>query len=236
MHKFTILLLSNCLLGGQLLALGSAAEGTIAMAEQTIQTYFATSLNLSMENILVEIDDLDKKLTDLPAFDEVRVLPAKHGAKTGIQILRCGFYLKASLQGTQDFKVRVRTFETLVVAAGLLPRHTILTEDHLTKSKRETTNLTQDVYKETKDLSGLRTKRILQPGRILTTSAVEEPPVVERGATIDLRFLKGGLEITLQGVARQDGRIGETIQVKCTETKKLFRGEIVDGETVIVAL
>lgn len=233
---FKIIFLLSALLFGELFAVENAVDARKATIEQVIRTYFATSLDLTEDNMLVEIDDLDKKLATLPVFDEVQVLPGRRGAKTGIQILRCGFYSQTALQGTDDFKVRVRTFETLVVAAGLLPRHTILTGAHLTKSKRETTNLTQRIYKDPEDLFGLRTRRILQPGRIVIASAVEEPPVVERGEAVDLRFLKGVVEITLPGVARQDGRIGETIQVKCTDTKKLFRGEVVDAGTVIVEL
>jgi flagella basal body P-ring formation protein FlgA len=77
---------------------------------------------------------------------------------------------------------------------------------------------------------------LLNKGEILYADAVETVPLIKRGEDVEIRFQKGYIEIATPGVARQDGRYGEEIQVKCEETKKLFTGIVRDSETVIVNL
>ncbi len=51
----------------------------------------------------------------------------------------------------------------------------------------------------------------LNPGTILTDSSVEEPVVVQAGQTVTVHVRSGGLDVTVNAVAEQTGRIGETI-------------------------
>ena len=87
-----------------------------------------------------------------------------------------------------------------------------------------------------KELSGLRTTRLIQAGDVITENLVETLPVITRGGGVEIRFKRGLLEITTPGIARQDGKIGDEIRVKCVESKKSYTAKIIDAKTVLVDL
>jgi len=71
---------------------------------------------------------------------------------------------------------------------------------------------------------------------VITENLVERLPVIARGGGVDIRFKRGLLEITTPGIARQDGKIGDEIRVKCVESKKSYTAKVIDAKTVLVNL
>lgn len=67
------------------------------------------------------------------------------------------------------------------------------------------------VYHGAAALLGTTALMSLNPGTILTDSSVEEPVVVQAGQTVSVHVRNGGLNVTVNAVAQQTGRIGQTI-------------------------
>jgi flagellar basal body P-ring formation protein FlgA len=67
------------------------------------------------------------------------------------------------------------------------------------------------VYHDATALLGTTALLSLNPGTILTDSSVEEPVAVQTGQTVTVHVRSGGLDVTLNAVAQQAGRIGQTI-------------------------
>ena len=72
-----------------------------------------------------------------------------------------------------------------------------------------------DVLKPDNLSIGYETRRIIQPGEIITRGLVRKPPVIRKGEQIKIKIQAGTLVVIGRGKARQDGGIGDEILVKC---------------------
>ncbi|MFQ5770617.1 MAG: flagellar basal body P-ring formation chaperone FlgA [bacterium] len=240
-NKFKITLLAISILWqhfdvNTILAQSAASQITVQKARDTIEQFVLRNLNLPAEDVLIEISDIEEKLEAKVNFDELQVLPSQNRIHKGIQMIKCGLFYHTQLQKIVRVKVRIKTIQTVVVSKVSLQRHTILEPETLTLNRRETTNIKQKIYTSIAEVAGLRTRRIIQTGEIISKNLVETIPVIQRGSEIEIRFQKGTLEITLPGVAREDGQLGENIRVKCLENKKNYHAEVIDSNTVTVNL
>jgi flagella basal body P-ring formation protein FlgA len=69
----------------------------------------------------------------------------------------------------------------------------------------------RQVYHDAAALLGTTALMSLNPGTILTSSSVEEPVIVQAGQTVTVHVHSGSLDVTLNAVAQQTGRIGQSI-------------------------
>jgi flagella basal body P-ring formation protein FlgA len=61
---------------------------------------------------------------------------------------------------------------------------------------------------------GMLAKRDLQPGQVLTTDMLYAPVYVQRGDSVTVKAISGGITIAATMRAKGSGKFGETIQVE----------------------
>ena len=235
MTTFTIRFLLALLLAQPANA-GTGRKDRVDQVKAGIHAMVSQKLGIAPDGLVIEYTDFDRKLPRLAAGQQIQILPSKQALRRGIQLLSCGIYKAGQLQKIVKLKIRVRTFEDVVVSARRLGRHAVLGEEDILVSRRETTKLKRGVYPDPAQALGKRTRRLIQAGEILTEDLLEPEPVVKRGSRVEIEFRKGALRIVLPGIARQDGKLDDVIRVKCVETRKEFRGQIVAAGTVVVNL
>ncbi len=201
-----------------------------------VQDYFVDVLDLSESEIMIEYSEPIVFKRAAPVWDEVQVLPGRRRVRKGAQVIRIGLFLNGELVQRSSGRIRVRTFQNVVVAREGIAKHAVIALNHVVLERKETTRMSHSEVLTTEDVIGFRTRRIVQTGEVIGESMIEAKPMVTRGAAIEIRFVRGTLEIVLPGIARQDGYLGSNIRVKCLETKKIFRGSVLDPKTVIVNL
>ncbi len=202
----------------------------------TIENYVRQRLQLSKDELLLEFPNLEKRNLGKATFDEIKVLPSHKPVRKGVQLIKCGLFRNSQLQKNLTVNTRIRTFERIVVSKTKLGRFAVINAEDLELAKLETTNFTENTFSSPNEVRGLRTTRLIQPGDVITENLAEALPVIARGGGIDIRFKRGLIEITTPGVARQDGKIGDEIRVKCIETKKSYTAKVIDENTVLVNL
>jgi flagella basal body P-ring formation protein FlgA len=84
------------------------------------------------------------------------------------------------------------------------------------------------------DLAGARTLRPLVPGDVLTNRDVAVPPTIRSGDPVRLRLATAHVEVSVEGVAAQDGRIGDRIRVVNPSSGRVLRGRVVGPNAVEV--
>lgn len=84
-------------------------------------------------------------------------------------------------------------------------------------------------------LTGMRAKRTLRAGEVLTEEILEPIPLVSRGQKVVLRATYGGVEVTAIGVAESDGMLGDVISVVNSTSGKAVHAYVV-GEGIVEAL
>lgn len=84
------------------------------------------------------------------------------------------------------------------------------------------------------EVVGKVARRALGGNRVLNLDDVDDKPVVRKGDSVMLFVRSGAVLVTCPGEAQQDGRIGQTITVLNTTTRRQLRGKVrADGDVQI---
>jgi flagella basal body P-ring formation protein FlgA len=84
------------------------------------------------------------------------------------------------------------------------------------------------------ELIGKISRRTLLPGRAIPLRAIDNPRVVANGAEVRLVYIDGGLTIVTTGAALQDGRVGEVIKIRNSDSGVTVSGQVQADGTVQV--
>lgn len=78
----------------------------------------------------------------------------------------------------------------------------------------------------------LRTIRQLEEGQVITASSIEELPMVYTGQRVKIISKQGNVQLVLNGIAIDDGTIGDTVRIRRLGAAKPFIGIVADKGTV----
>lgn len=84
------------------------------------------------------------------------------------------------------------------------------------------------------DVIGQRVVRSMRAGQLVESKYIELPPVIKKGDFVRIIAQRGSMVLTASGVARQDGRMNETIRVKNSSSQKEVRGRVIGPSQVKV--
>lgn len=84
------------------------------------------------------------------------------------------------------------------------------------------------------DCLGKRAKTMLQAGKPILKSNIEQPPVINRGEIVAIEARSGGLVIRDKGIALKDGYLNERIPVRNAASGKQILGTIIAASLVVV--
>lgn len=138
----------------------------------------------------------------------------------------------------QTFATRVQIDGTLrvAVAAVDLAPNTPLAGAEVRFEARAAATLPSDAIASPAELAGMKTSSPLRAGAVLRRGSLAVVPLVRRGGLVTIAVTGDGLLLTTRGVAREDGRRGDTISVLCNASSKLIRARVVDAHRVTVEL
>ncbi len=125
----------------------------------------------------------------------------------------------------------VRTFGTVLVASRHFDRHAPLEPAGLMSQRTETTRLPADIVPDTASLAGMWTKRIINPGTVICASLCETMPAVRQGDELTLLARRNGVKLTVQALAKQDGRPGAIILVQPIGAHERLRARVLDARS-----
>ncbi len=87
------------------------------------------------------------------------------------------------------------------------------------------------------ELDGKVAVRTLLPARYIADGSVREPWVVERGASVQMVFVSGGLTISAAAVTLEPGAAGDFVKVRNVDSGKILTGTVMaDGSIRVGAV
>jgi flagella basal body P-ring formation protein FlgA len=128
--------------------------------------------------------------------------------------------------------VRVRTFDSVLVAARQLGRHETLDDAAVRKERIETTDVKDAIAPQMTELAGKRTKRIIKTGTILTDDMLQQVPEVRQGSMVMLVVKGRNFSFSTDAMVKQDGMRGEQVLVQRVGGSARVRATVVDANTV----
>jgi flagella basal body P-ring formation protein FlgA len=83
---------------------------------------------------------------------------------------------------------------------------------------------------------GYRNIRAFRSGQILEDGAIQPVPLVQKGMEVTVLARGNGVEISLRGIAKKDGWLGDRIVLANPVSKKEFKGRVTGKSCVEVAI
>jgi flagella basal body P-ring formation protein FlgA len=80
----------------------------------------------------------------------------------------------------------------------------------------------------------METKRAIQVGDMITTDAVQPPVLVKRGDAVSVYARGGGIQVRTIARARENGSLGQPVQVESLDTHKTYDAVITGMREAIV--
>jgi flagella basal body P-ring formation protein FlgA len=128
----------------------------------------------------------------------------------------------------------IRTYDTVLVADRTIARRATPGIDDVRMLRLETTSMDRPLLLGLGELFGKRSRRIIARGSILYADLFEDLPLVQQGSQVHVRVHSGPVCITTDGIACEDGMIGDLIEVSVNGRAGRVKARVADSRTVAV--
>lgn len=123
--------------------------------------------------------------------------------------------------------VQVNSFEPVVVSLVSLPRDTVISASILGLREMETSALNYTFFRSIDQVVGTTAARSIQANSVIFTNMVKAAEAVRNGDNVIIKATAGSLTVRIKGQALQDGAIGEQIQVRNTQSRRIIRAIVI---------
>lgn len=154
----------------------------------------------------------------------------------GRTVLNLEAYLGEEVLRRVPVRITVTPVAWVPVATRQLDREQVVRKGDYRWEQRDVSTVRGEWPHRTEDLSdGIYwARRRIQLGDVLVWRDVERRPEVVRGDRVLMVSSQGGVNITIEGVAMQNGAKGETVRVRNPRFGSIVRAEVADVAVVNV--
>lgn len=140
------------------------------------------------------------------------------------------------VEGRAVISVFCRTFDSAAVTARQIQRHAVIKPGDVVFKEIETTMLEDDVITSELDLAGKRSTRIITANSILRRVMMERIPVLKQDDHVTITVRSKNTIVTANGIATEDGSIGDFISVQRAGSHQRIQAHVVDAHTVEIRI
>jgi len=133
--------------------------------------------------------------------------------------------------GNCTLRGRLEVTAEVLTAASTLHKGDFLTEENVVLQRQDISNIDNPLFVK-EDFLGRQVARTVTTGSILKSDYIVLPPVIKDGEMVKIIARKGSLQLSTNGLARAEGRLGETIAVKNISSNKMIHGRV-DGPGMV---
>ena len=133
-----------------------------------------------------------------------------------------------------SFSGKAKVFVTVPVAAHDLKTGRIITSDDLLTTRVPQENIKDADPVKTEDLIGKEIKKSVKAGQRIAKNDIRSQVMVAKGKIVTLNFTKGGIMLSAQGKAVENGGLGDTVRVMNLQSKSVVQGIVTGPETVSI--
>ncbi len=183
----------------------------------------------------VSFSERDRKRMDIPVLGRtVEVEPISPNTLGRVSVV-VRLYEGRSVSQTLTVQADVSRRELAVVAVRPISRGELIDREAL--QVREV-SLKDDALRPIADPSiaiGQVCASNLRVGDVVTENAVRPPLMVRRGELVDIRCFIGGLVVRAVGIAKEDGAMGDRIQVRRENSSEVIEATVAGRREVVIA-
>jgi len=127
----------------------------------------------------------------------------------------------------------VRAYKTVWIAKNDLPVRHLLTVSDFAAEQRDIAGISGAVFVGSSDLHSAWLKRPIMAGAVFLRENVEEIPPVRRAQNVRVKVISGKVELETRGIALQDGKIGQRVQIARHDNAKTYFAQV-QGEGMVL--
>lgn len=128
----------------------------------------------------------------------------------------------------------IRSYDTVLVADRTIQRAMTPGADDVRRLRIETTGIDRALVPALDELMGRRSRRVITRGSILYRDMFEDLPLIHQGSPVSVRVTSGSVSVTAEGIACQDGRFGECIEITVPGKAGRLKAWVADDRTVAI--
>lgn len=135
----------------------------------------------------------------------------------------------------QYLAVRVRSRETVVVAARPIPRLATIQADDLETADRDLATLGTGWFRSPADAVGRVAQRPIGAGEVVAPGNAKAPAVVKRGQEVTVVAGTGGFSVRTKGIALTNAGVAERVRLRNPASGRQVEGVVRSADLVEVA-
>lgn len=128
----------------------------------------------------------------------------------------------------------VDVFDQVVCASRDIGRGEVIDESDLVLEKMNLARTPGDLMFDLDAVKGTQARTPIGKGKYVRESMIEDVPMVRKGDVVKIIARSGLLTVVTTGVSRENGSMGDQIQVESSESNKRMAGRVVGRQTVDV--
>jgi flagella basal body P-ring formation protein FlgA len=153
------------------------------------------------------------------------------GSRSAVQVSWVGL---RSTRQVHTIWFDVTGIQSIVVAAHDIAPASALSTLDATVEERDLIGLGCSPMHDASDLQQKRARRALRYGAAICLEAIEPRPAVARGENVTVRYSSERVSITSQGIAQDDGQVGQRLRVVNPISKDSFLAVVSAAREVLV--
>ncbi len=182
----------------------------------------------------VEILSSQLKAQSLGA-ETITLKPLSQKEPLGLYTVQVTVMRQDTVVETGQVHAKIHKFADVLVTEDNLQRFQTLSPDKLSSRRMDVTALIEPPVHSFDDLAGMRLKRNVTRGQILTSGAIESIPDIEVGREVSIVCSNDRIMITAAGQALERGSAGSYVKVRNKSSGRIVVARVVDPSTVIIA-
>ena len=217
---------------------GALTIHTPTTVRSVIEHQIAKETGIALGSLEVEFMERDESLIKASAVaGRFAVQPT-----TTVTLGKVSFRVQA-FEGTRKkgeasvVTATVRQRVLAVIATDMIKRNAMITRRGVRLSEVLIDDVAQPYLQQTSLVTGQIASMTIKPGELITSGKVAMPLAVKRRSSVAVQYESGGIKITFNGIALEEGAVDDQVQVENTLTKERFtatvvgRGKVVAGDT-----
>jgi flagella basal body P-ring formation protein FlgA len=199
---------------------------------KAVEEYIYSASGASRQELLVELRGRLPRLTATTKEYAVKVSLDNVPRFKGYVSIPVEIVSQGKTEARATVAVRIRTFGTVVVTHRLLQQHEALSTENTSLATMETTSVPDDRIVDLRGIEGKQSARMIAADAIVTTSMIENIPLIRQGDHLVIMVGMLNAVVKVEGTAKQDGCMGDVIEVQRSGSHERLQGRIVSAHAV----
>jgi flagella basal body P-ring formation protein FlgA len=213
------------------------ASQSLDLLQKKIEEHVLNELSTYTEGkVHVSADKIDPRMNLKACSDDKLVIFNPYQTpmlNTNTMAIKC---LETENHWTLYIPVRVTILKSILVARRALIKGNQVKDADIYQTEMDTQKLKQGYFTDKNELVGLICKHDISPDSPLNPYNIELAKLVHKGEQITIVASNDNLTVSMDGIALNEGVLGDTIKVKNLTSKRIIEAQVTGNKNVRIIL